>query len=257
MDMREKTILITGAAGTVGSAISLRLAELGANLVLLDSAVEAAQALAASLDADTLVVEANVISESDIAHAVTAAIERFGRIDGLVNNAGVEGPSASLPDYRLIDFERVMAVNVTGVFLGMKHVLPVLAAAGGGAIVNVGSTSGLLGNPNAAAYVASKHAVIGLTRAAAVEWGRSGIRVCCVASGPLESPMMTSFEANQPVADGSVRAWYERQTPLGRYGRSEEVADLVVFLLSDRAKFLSGGVYVCDGGLTAGGRPNG
>ena len=240
---RPLSVLITGAAGALGGAIASRLIDDGGAVVGLD--------LSPISDGRYRGLTVDVTSEDSVAEAALA-LERDGQLfDGLVCAAGIEGISANIEDLSSTDFDRVQQVNVTGLFRSLKHFGGLLRD--GASIVTVASTSGLMGNPGVSAYVASKHAVIGLTRSAAIEFAQRSIRVNCVAPGPYESVMMEAFEANAP--DRTLRSWYEENTPLGRFGRVDEVAALTCFLLSADASFLTGGVHVCDGGLSSSGRP--
>jgi NAD(P)-dependent dehydrogenase (short-subunit alcohol dehydrogenase family) len=175
-----------------------------------------------------------------------------GRIDVLFNNAGIPGAQTPLVDYPQDVFERVLQVNLIGTFLGMKHVLPTMIAQGRGAIVNMASVSGTVGAPTMAAYSASKHAVIGLTRTAAGEVGRQGIRVNAVCPGPIDTALIDTLHAGiNPQDPAAVKAFNVGRNPMGRYGAPEEVARLVVFLASDAASYVNGAAWLIDGGRTA------
>ena len=195
-DMAGKIALITGAAGAIGLASASLIAARGAIIAAMDlKGADFAPLRAAIPDADRLLVlEGDVTDEPSYAAAVAATIRAFGKIDIFFNNAGIEGPSAPIPDFPTDAFRKVMEVNVVGIFLGLKLVIPLMVKAGSGSIINSSSVAGMTGSPGLCAYVASKHAVLGLTRAAAVECGGKGVRVNCINPGPIDSRMMTSIE---------------------------------------------------------------
>jgi len=187
---------------------------------------------------------------------VARAKAEFGKVDVLFNNAGVEGGPAAAwrPTTQLdrADFDRVFAVNVTGVFLNMKHVIPLMVEAGGGSIVNTSSVAGLRPGPGQLAYSASKAAAIGMTRTAALEWGQQGVRANCINPGPLESRMMEEIAAGMVRELGAEPPGLRSgMIPMGRWGRPEEIAGLVCFLASDDSAFVTGSVHAIDGGFTA------
>ncbi len=251
-----KTIIVTGAAGGIGRAAVERLAREGAQIVVVDlkqSQLDEALALATSLGVDAIAVGADVSDANDVQRYVDEAVTRFGGVDALFNNAGIEGLIVPMEEYPVDAFEKVMSVNVTGVFLGIKHVIPALRARGGGAIVNTSSVMGLTGGPLISAYSASKHAVIGLTRSAAMAYGAEGIRCNAICPSPIETRMMRSLEKGISAENPEeVKQMMETRIPLGRYGTPEEVAALVAFLCSDDARFINGGIYPIDGGMTSG-----
>ncbi len=252
--LNGKIALITGAAGAIGLATARLLAARGATIAATDiSGADFGALRQAVTDVDRLlIVEADVTDEADFAAAVEATVKKFGTIDIFFNNAGIEGPVAPIPDFPVEGFRKVMEVNVTGIFLGLKLVIPVMAKAGRGSIINSSSVAGLTGSPGLCAYVASKHAVLGLTRAAAVEWGAKGIRVNCINPGPIESRMMASIEEGaSPGAAAAVHDGFAALIPMKRYGTPEEVAGVVAFLASDDAGYVNGAAYAVDGGMTA------
>jgi len=246
-----KVALVTGAAGGIGSATARRLAREGARVLLADLPGEGLDAIAAALGAQGIACPTDVTRSEEVARAVAMAERELGGLDFLVNNAGIEGVVASIEEYPLEVFDRVLAVNVRGVFLGMRHAAPALRRRGGGAIVNLASVAGVTGDPSLSAYVASKHAVIGLTRSAAPGFGPHGIRVNAVAPSPVETRMMRSIEQGLGGPQTEiVKKMVVDRIPVGRYAEPDEIAALIAFLGSDEARFINGSIYTIDGGMT-------
>ncbi|MCC7088954.1 MAG: glucose 1-dehydrogenase [Chloroflexi bacterium] len=251
----SKVVVITGAAGGIGRAAAVRFASEGANVVAVDlpgSGLEETVSAVEGAGQSALAVAADVTKAADVEKYVTAAKERFGRIDAFFNNAGIEGWIGPMLAYPEDQFDRVLAVNVKGVWLGMKHVAPVMAAGGGGAIVNTASIAGLSGTPGIIAYGASKHAVVGMTKTAALELAPAKIRVNAVCPSPIETRMMRALERGMnPDAPGEAKERMVATNPMGRYGEPEEVAALVAFLCSADASYLTGEIIPVDGGRMA------
>jgi NAD(P)-dependent dehydrogenase (short-subunit alcohol dehydrogenase family) len=249
-----KVAVVTGAAGVIGSATAQLLAERGARIVAVDRKAADLKAAMADLpaSADALAVTADVTGEDEVADYVRAAIEKFGVIDVFYNNAGIEGDIAPITKYSLATFRKVLDVNVVGVFLGLKHVLPVMLKQNRGSIIKTASIAGLIGSPDIAVYSTSKHAVIGLTKSAALECAGSAVRVNCVCPGQIDSRMLSAIvEGRNP---GNTPVPTERivdRTPARRLGQASEVAAVVAFLASDDASYVSGSAYTVDGGRVA------
>jgi NAD(P)-dependent dehydrogenase (short-subunit alcohol dehydrogenase family) len=255
MEFKGKVALITGAGNGIGRAAALAFAARGAHVAAIDKDRAAADRTAATVTqqgGSALAATADVTKPGDVEAYVQATLERYGRIDCFFNNAGIVGKVAPTAEYDEAIFDEVISVNVKGVFLGLRHVLPVLIKQKAGAVVNTASVAGLVATPGMPAYAASKHAVLGLTKAAAGEVARSGVRVNAVCPGPIETSMIHALESQlNPANPASVGDRYRASLPLGRYGTAEEVANVVLFLCSDLASNITGAQYVVDGGRTA------
>jgi NAD(P)-dependent dehydrogenase (short-subunit alcohol dehydrogenase family) len=254
-EFKGKVALITGGGNGIGRATALGFAGRGAKVMVVDRDAAAGDATAGIIrqqGGEARFTPADVTKSADVQAYVKATLDAFSSIDCFHNNAGIEGSVAPTAEYDEEMFDRVMAVNVRGVFLGLRHVLPVMLKQHSGAVVNTASVAGLVASPGMPAYVASKHAVIGLTKTAAGEVARSGVRVNAVCPGPIDTRMIHSLESMlNPTDPASVGTRYQSNIPIGRYGSAEEIANLVQFLCSDLASNITGAHYVADGGRTA------
>ena len=255
MSLKGKVALVTGAGNGIGKATCLAFAAAGAGVFAVD------------IDGDAATVTRDVIRatggeagsfRADVSQAAESqaytqeAIRYFGRIDCFINNAGIEGVVASTMEYPEDVFDRVMAINLKGVFLGLKYVLPHMVERGSGSVVNAASVGGVVGAPGLCAYAASKHAIIGLTRTAAAEVAQYGVRVNAICPSAIETRMIDSLASMyKPEDPDSVRDQFVARNPTRRFGLPEEVAQVVLFLTSDAASFVNGEALMIDGGRTA------
>ena len=250
-----KVIVITGGAGDIGRATALRFASEGAAVAVVDlpgPGIGRTMDLVKQAGGTVIGIGADVTKSGECERYAAETVAQLGGVDYLFNNAGIEGQVSPLTEYPEDVFDRVIAVNLKGVFLGMKAITPKLIARGGGVIINTASTAGLRGTPHLIAYGASKHAVIGMTKSAAAELAPHNIRVNAVCPGPQEGRMMGSINRQRnPDDPNAARAGRMSGLMLRRYGDPKEIAALVAFLCSDEAGFATGGAYTMDGGSTA------
>jgi NAD(P)-dependent dehydrogenase (short-subunit alcohol dehydrogenase family) len=248
--MSAQVVLITGGLTGIGRATAIAFAREGSKIIVSgrrDAEGKALEAELRGLGADAVFVKADVRHDSEVGNLVDETVARFGRIDVAVNNAGTEGQPGPVVNQTAESYAATFDTNVLGTLLSMKHELRIMLAQGHGSIVNVSSAYGHIGAAGAAVYVGSKHAVEGFTKSAALECAASGVRVNAIAPGPIDTGMLTRFTGN-----AQNKAALVSTVPVGRMGRSEEIASAIVFLGSDAASYMTGQIMTVDGGVTAG-----
>lgn len=244
-----KVALVTGAGSGIGRASALAFAREGAKIVVADIVVEGGEETVRMIKAaggEALFAKADVSEAAEVQALVKSAVQTYGRLDYAHNNAGIMGAMAPTADCTEENWDRLMAINLKGVWLCMRYEIPQMRKQGGGAIVNTSSAAGLVAFPTLSAYVASKHGVAGLTKTAALEYARASIRVNAVCPGFIRTPMVEPFAAGAPEAE----AQFLGTLPIGRAGTPEEVAEAVVWLCSDAASYVTGHAMLIDGGMT-------
>lgn len=254
MTLQDKSVIITGAGSGLGAAAAVSIARQGGKLTLVDMNADGLKATESAVkeaapQAEVLLVTADVTDEQQVQDYVDQHVKAYGAIDGFFNNAGIEGKQNLTEDFTNAEFQKVIAVNLTGVFLGMEKVLKVMGEQGHGAIVNTASVGGIRGVGNQSGYAAAKHGVVGLTRNSAIEYGQKGVVINAIAPGAIMTPMVEG-SLKQMGGDNweEVGKEFVQPNPMKRFGKPEEVGALVAFLLSNEAGFINGTVIPIDGG---------
>jgi NAD(P)-dependent dehydrogenase (short-subunit alcohol dehydrogenase family) len=245
-----KVVLVTGAASGIGRATALAFGRAGACVVVADTSVDGGHATAAMIveaGGKALFVSANVMRANEVEALVDKAVSYYGQLDCVINNAGIAEEGQLLADTDDAQFDRIMGVNVKGVWLCMKYALRQMSKQGSGAIVNVASVAGLVGSPTRAVYTASKHAVVGLTKAAALEYARAGIRINSLCPGGVRTPLLARTIEREPQNEKKLKSAH----PIGRFAEAAEIANAALWLCSEQSSFVTGHQLAVDGGLTA------
>ena len=255
MEFQDKVVIITGATGGIGSETAKQFAEAGAKLCLIDLDPNKLKELVTTYqlkEGSYLLCASDVRYEENVKFYVEKAKEVFGKIDIFVNNAGVEGKVAQIIDTQKEDLDFVLDVNVKGAYYGLKYILPVMYNQKSGSVINTASVAGFIGSPGLCPYIASKHALIGITKTAALEAAPYGVRVNAVCPGPVDNNMMRNIERKaSPDAPEAVKEAFISKLPLGRYATNEEIADQILFFASSKSKYITGTAQRVDGGMGA------
>ena len=244
--LEAKVAIVTGAGSGIGRATALRFAGEGAKLIVAD-VTGAENDTAKTIGANAVAVHADVSKSADVRALIDAARSRFGRLDVIFNNAGIEGTQAPTADYSEENFDRVISINLRGVFLGIKYAIPLMLESGGGSIINTASVAGLVGFPGLSAYCASKGGVVQLTKTAALEYAAQNIRVNAICPGVIWTPMVQRLTGE----DEEAKAAFVAMEPVNRLGTPEDIAAMALYLASDEAAFVTGAALPIDGGFVA------
>lgn len=246
--LKNKVAIVTGGGSGIGRSTCLLFAQEGANVVVADYVADGGSETVRQIKAaggEASFVLTDVAKSADVQNMIATTVKTYGRVDVLFNNAGIEGPSSKIANYKEEDWDRVIAIDLTSVYLGMKYVIPEMLKQGGGVIISTASVAGIVGFPGSGAYAAAKAGVINMTRMVALEYADKNIRVNCICPGIIETPMVDRVVGNRSK-DRVIKA-----EPIGRLGRPEDIANAALFLASDESSFATGAPFIIDGGYVA------